>query len=71
MVVMPALVAGIHVLLPSRRQGADGRDKSGHDEDERLRHLTTAAVCPNNNLRSSSVRIAGWPKFGLISLASA
>ena len=34
-------------------------------------YLTTAAVCPNSSLRSSSVRIAGWPKFGLISFASA
>jgi hypothetical protein len=25
------------------------------------RYFTTAAVCPNNSLRSSSVRIAGWP----------
>src|SRR6267142_1956720 len=34
-------------------------------------YFTTAAVCPNNSLRSSSVRIAGWPKFGLTSLAIA
>ena len=32
-------------------------------------YLTTAAVWPNNSLRSSSVRIAGWPKFGLTSFA--
>ena len=34
-------------------------------------YLTTAAVCPNSSLRSSSVRIAGWPKFGLTSFARA
>jgi hypothetical protein len=34
-------------------------------------YLTTAAVWPNSSLRSSSVRIAGWPKFGLISFAMA
>ena len=33
--------------------------------------ITTAAVCPNSSLRSSSVRIAGWPKFGLTSFARA
>ena len=30
--VMPALVAGIHVLEPGRAKAADGRDKPGHDE---------------------------------------
>jgi hypothetical protein len=30
--VMPALVAGIHVLQPLRKKGVDGRDKPGHDE---------------------------------------
>ncbi|MGY4573592.1 hypothetical protein ACVWY5_006662 [Bradyrhizobium sp. USDA 3256] len=42
--------------------------------ERRLRpapYRTTAAVCPNSNLRSSSVRIAGWPKFGLTSFALA
>ncbi len=34
-------------------------------------YRTTAAVCPNSSLRSSSVRIAGWPKFGLTSFALA
>jgi hypothetical protein len=30
---MPALVAGIHVFLPSyRKQDVDGRVKPGHDE---------------------------------------
>jgi hypothetical protein len=28
---MPALVAGIHALLSSKK-GVDGRDKPGHDE---------------------------------------
>jgi hypothetical protein len=30
--VMPALVAGIHVLETSAREDVDGRDKPGHDE---------------------------------------
>ncbi len=34
-------------------------------------YFTTAAVWPNNSLRSSSVRFTGWPKFGLTSLALA
>jgi len=29
---MPALVAGIHVLIPQQHKGVDGRDKPGHDE---------------------------------------
>jgi hypothetical protein len=58
---MPALVAGIHVLLfsPSFKD-VDGRDKPGHDEYF-FNYFTTAAVWPNSSLRSSSVRIAGWP----------
>jgi hypothetical protein len=28
---MPALVAGIHVLLNGRTKDVDGRDKPGHD----------------------------------------
>jgi hypothetical protein len=28
---MPALVAGIHVFLPSKIEDVDGRDKPGHD----------------------------------------
>jgi len=31
--VMPALVAGIHVLLRLPVKGVDGRDKPGHDGD--------------------------------------
>ena len=30
--VMPGLVPGIHVFLSLKRQGVDGRNKSGHDE---------------------------------------
>jgi hypothetical protein len=30
--VMPGLVPGIHVFFRSKRQGVDGRNKSGHDE---------------------------------------
>ncbi len=29
---MPALVAGIHVLLAGWKKVVDGRDKPGHDE---------------------------------------
>jgi hypothetical protein len=29
--VMPGLVPGIHVLLPSEDKDVDGRDKPGHD----------------------------------------
>jgi hypothetical protein len=32
---MPALVAGIHVLVPIRIQDVDGRDKPGHDDMKR------------------------------------
>jgi hypothetical protein len=35
------------------------------------RYRTTAAVWPNRILRSSSVRLTGWPKFGLTSFALA
>jgi hypothetical protein len=39
--VMPALVAGIHVLLAAlNTQGVDGRDKPGHDERERWFNMT-------------------------------
>ena len=44
---------------------------SAFADDDDSTYFTTAAVCPNSSLRSSSVRIAGWPKFGLISLALA
>jgi hypothetical protein len=30
-IVMPALVAGIHVLNPKQDKDVDGRNKSGHD----------------------------------------
>jgi hypothetical protein len=32
---MPALVAGIHVLLSRSKEGVDGRDKPGHDDGEK------------------------------------
>jgi hypothetical protein len=32
--VMPALVAGIHVLGLLRSKDVDGRDKPGHDEEK-------------------------------------
>jgi hypothetical protein len=31
-IVMPALVAGIHVLSSTQNKDVDGRNKSGHDE---------------------------------------
>jgi hypothetical protein len=31
-IVMPALVAGIHVLHLGQSKDVDGRDKPGHDE---------------------------------------
>ena len=40
-------------------------------DDDSGRYRTTAAVCPNRILRSSSVRFTGWPKFGLTSFALA
>jgi hypothetical protein len=32
--VMPALVAGIHVLWPCNSKDVDGRDKPGHDKSK-------------------------------------
>jgi hypothetical protein len=32
LLVMPALVAGIHVFMPIRNEDVDGRVKPGHDE---------------------------------------
>jgi hypothetical protein len=29
---MPALLAGIHVLMLNQNENVDGRNKSGHDE---------------------------------------
>jgi hypothetical protein len=39
--VMPALVAGIHVLTIACRKDMDGRDESGHDE---TRHLIASGL---------------------------
>jgi D-alanyl-D-alanine dipeptidase len=40
-IVMPALVAGIHVLLAATQQeSVDGRDKPGHDEWEKWFNMT-------------------------------
>jgi hypothetical protein len=42
---MPALVAGIHAFLPDAKQGVDGRDKPGHDENyERAQPLSDSAA---------------------------
>src|SRR3982074_206878 len=40
--VMPALVAGIHVLRRLRKKNVDGRDKPGHDEVGRARQISLA-----------------------------
>jgi len=32
---MPALVAGIHILLAINRKDVDGRDKPGHDREQK------------------------------------
>jgi hypothetical protein len=32
---MPGLVPGIHALYTVRKQGVDGRDKPGHDEERK------------------------------------
>jgi hypothetical protein len=34
---MPGLVPGIHVFSPAK--DVDGRDKSGHDDEEWSKHL--------------------------------
>jgi hypothetical protein len=36
---MPALVAGMAVVLSSREQGVDGRDKPGHNEATKCRRM--------------------------------
>jgi hypothetical protein len=33
--VMPGLVPGIHVLKVNSREDVDGRDKPGHDDEQR------------------------------------
>ena len=68
---MAGLVPAIHVLTANEEEDVDARDKRGHDDVSNNRYLTTAAVWPNSSLRSSSVRIGVWPKFGLMSLAMA
>jgi hypothetical protein len=35
--VMAGLVPAIHVFVPSKWQGVDARDKSGHDEGDRTK----------------------------------
>ena len=76
---MPALVAGIHVFLSSSLKtwmaGTLARTRfalrPAMTKNFHIGYFTTAAVWPNSSLRSSSVRIEGWPKFGLTSLAFA
>jgi hypothetical protein len=60
------------IIRRSLSSGAHSRDPVVDDDKQRVTpYFTTAAVCPNSSLRSSSVRIAGWPKFGLTSFALA
>jgi hypothetical protein len=52
--VMPALVAGIHVFLASAaKEDVDGRDEPGHDGTGRSRDLFVRIVagCPDNSRR--------------------
>ena len=45
LLVMPALVAGIHVFLSARQtKDVDGRNKSGHDEADELRSRVSMAA---------------------------
>ncbi len=67
----PRLSRASTSFFPAKSEDVDGRDKPGHDESLYSVYFTTAAVWPNSSLRSSSVRIAGWPKFGLTSFALA
>ena len=70
--VKHAVIAGLDPAIHLVKK-MDTRVKPAYDEPNPscLRYFTTAAVWPNNSLRSSSVRIAGWPKFGLTSFALA
>jgi hypothetical protein len=43
---MPALVAGIHVLIAARKQDVDGRDKPGHDGLEATNSAATSLHHP-------------------------
>jgi hypothetical protein len=36
---MPGLVPGIHVFGAACKKDVDGRDKPGHDDDERWRRM--------------------------------
>jgi hypothetical protein len=47
---MPALVAGIHVLLHCGKKDVDGRNKSGHDDD--LRSFLAASYVFKAHLRT-------------------
>jgi hypothetical protein len=42
---MPALVAGIHVLLGCETKDVDGRDKPGHDARRVFANLFIANLC--------------------------
>ena len=41
---MPALVAGIHVLLFAEQKDVDGRNKSGHDVDVNERDFGNGSI---------------------------
>ena len=42
-IVMPALVAGIHVLNATPNEDVDGRNKSGHDNSADVLYLPAPA----------------------------
>ena len=68
---MAGLVPGIHVFSTRSLKTWMAGTSPAMTTTLCAHYFTTAAVWPNNSLRSSSVRIAGWPKFGLTSLAMA
>jgi beta-N-acetylhexosaminidase len=49
---MPGLVPGIHGLYVPRQEGVDGRDRPGHDDEQRT-WQKTAQLC--------TVRSVFWP----------
>ena len=55
--VMPALVAGIHVL-PCRHQGVDGRDEPGHDGSENRPSHSAARLAALVNFFSTRSRFS-------------
>jgi hypothetical protein len=71
-IVMPALVAGIHVLTVVQKEGVDGRDKPGHDElglyarPRRMKRTASLPSCP-----AMTVNSVNRTDFALAFVASA